>query len=241
MRNHARPSPPRYVSVQEDWRAWLPDDKYRAFQAISQELETSYSMLSVSLNEAISLRLDGYLTRCRQASSVLPELGNRLTQLLASVLRALADHARHFGTVPNAAPLDPANFRSSRCQRAARMSAILSRVLLTQRSQYLYKVDELLGLVESVGRDFCAAAAEVVDGTSVEPADLWLHIDSLHYDLNTCLRESVVLLKSFLLVLPEEELPGFEQAAKTPPAAAAQDENKNRLVRNGRAASMGGK
>jgi hypothetical protein len=27
-----------------------------------------------------------------------------------------------------------------------------------------------------------------------------------HFDLNTCLRESVVLFKSFLLCLPEEQL-----------------------------------
>ena len=214
MRDRADPLSVRSASVQADWSAWLPENKNRLFLAFSGDFETSYTMLSVSLNEAISLRLEGRLAQSRQASMVLGELSSRLTRPLADMLRVLGSHARHFGTVPNFAPLDPTNFRGSRCQRAARMSSLLSYVLLTQRSQYLHKVDELQGMVENLEKDFCAAATEVAEGTSVQPAELWLELDLLHYDLNTCLRESIVVLKSFLLVLPDEELAGFEQAAR---------------------------
>ena len=241
MRDHARPLSERSSSVQHDWRAWLPEDKDRIFHGFTQELEASYSMLSVSLNEAISLRLAGRLTLCRQASSVLADLSSRLTEPLAAMLRALGSHARHYGTVPNAAPLDPANFRGSRCQRAARMSALLSHVLLTQRSQYLHKVDELLGMVENLGKDFCAGVTEVVEGTSVAPAELWLEVDSMHYDLNTCLRESIIVLKSFLVVLPEEELADFEKAARAKAVPARPRETRVHVIRNGRAAPIAGK
>jgi hypothetical protein len=36
-------------------------------------------------------------------------------------------------------------------------------------------------------------------------------VDADHYDINTCLREAIVLLKSFLLVLPADQLETFQQ------------------------------
>jgi hypothetical protein len=36
-------------------------------------------------------------------------------------------------------------------------------------------------------------------------------VDADHYDLNTCLREAIVLLKSFLLVLPSDQIGAFQQ------------------------------
>ncbi|HEX9224020.1 MAG TPA: hypothetical protein VF860_11860, partial [Candidatus Acidoferrales bacterium] len=76
---------------------------------------------------------------------------------------------------------------------------------------------------------------------SVEPAELWLEIDLLHYDLNTCLRESIVILKSFLIVLPHEELTSFEEAARVKPVTARPSEANATNFRNGRAAKFGGK
>ena len=35
-------------------------------------------------------------------------------------------------------------------------------------------------------------------------------LDCLHYDFNTCLRETMVLFKSFLFVLPEAQLAGMD-------------------------------
>ena len=40
---------------------------------------------------------------------------------------------------------------------------------------------------------------------------LWKIVDAAHYDLNTCLRETIIMLKSFLHVLPDEELPSFQK------------------------------
>ena len=241
MRDRSYPSSEAHSSVQQDWRAWLPEDKDHLFHRLTQQLETPYAMVSVSLNEAISLRLAGHLPRCRQAASVLADLNDRLAEPLVAMLRALASHARHYGTVPNAAPLNPANFRGARRRRAARMSSLLSHVLLSQQSQFLHKVDELEGMVEDLAKEFRAAVAEVVDMTSVEPAELWLEIDLLHYDLNTCLRESIVILKSFLIVLPHEELTSFEEAARVKPVTARPSEANATNFRNGRAAKFGGK
>lgn len=168
-------------------------------------------MLSVALNDVIELRQTGKLTRSCQAVGVLPPLFDRLAHPLGALLRSLSEHAKHYGIIPNTAPLDPANFQGAREQRTAKMSDLLSRVLLTQRSQFLHKISTLEEMVVDVGRHFSKAAEDLGAGASAEPSADWQVVDAAHYDLNTCLREAIVLLKSFLLVLPQEELAAFQE------------------------------
>jgi hypothetical protein len=172
-------------------------------------------MLSVSLNEAIELRHSGRVAKSYQAVCVAPALCTRLTEPLAALLRSLADHAKHYGTIPNAAPLDPANFQGARGQRSARMSSLLSRVLLSQRAQFLHKISTLHEMVEDFGKDFREAAEELVEGTCLDPEMQWRVVDTNHFDLNTCLREAIVLLKSFLLALPGDQLETFKNTVRT--------------------------
>ncbi len=49
----------RTASVQEDWVAWLPEEKDRLFDAILSELEISYGILSVTLDDAFNLCRSG--------------------------------------------------------------------------------------------------------------------------------------------------------------------------------------
>ena len=46
----------------------------------------------------------------------------------------------------------------------------------------------------------------------MRPEREWGILDSSHYDLNTCLRESIVLLKCFLHALPAEQVTEFTAA-----------------------------
>jgi hypothetical protein len=124
----------------------------------------------------------------------------------------VAQHAKHYGTIPSVAPLDPENFQSTRGQRAARMSAVLSKVLLPQRVQFLHKLASLQEIIEDLCRQFCASAEDLAAGLSTDPMTFWKVVDEAHYDLNTCLRESIIMLKSFLHVLPDEELSRFQKS-----------------------------
>src|SRR5216683_1505325 len=54
-----RPLSTRGKSVKDDWRAWLPEAKVLVFNRQVHQLEASYMMLSVSLDEAIKLRQRG--------------------------------------------------------------------------------------------------------------------------------------------------------------------------------------
>jgi hypothetical protein len=242
VKNRVRALSARGATVKDDWRAWLPELKDQAFRAYVRELEISYNMLSISLDEALELRQGGLLGKASQAVCVTHDLCNRFAHPLVALLWSLGEHAKHHGTVPNAAPLDPANFQGARGQRAARLSGLLCRILLTERSQFLYKISTLGEMVEDLNQDFCAAAAEIVNGVPIESQAEWQAVDAAHYDLNTCLRESIVLLKSFLMVLPEEELEPFQATVGTQMGVFKPKKltSSHQLVRHRRLAPMGG-
>lgn len=225
--------PTRNSSVEQDWRSWLPPEKSQAFSAYVQQLEYSYGMFSVTLNEALELRRGGLLAKAYQALRVSSALCSRLIVPLSALLDAFADHASYYGTAPSVAPLDPANFQSSRSRGCARLSNLLGRILLTRRAHFLHKITDLQELVVDLGSDFCNATEELASGAAPNPSSLWEAADADHFDLNTCLRESFVLLKSFLRAIPEEQLSVFENSVISrrnashlgpPPQSSAIDE-----------------
>lgn len=213
MKDTTRPPSTPGPSVQADWRKWLPQEKAQVFSDLVQQLETVYIMFSVSLNEAIELGREGRLFKCLTALEISSELCSLFTAPLVGLLRALSEHAKHYGTTPNAAPLDPANYLGQRSQRSARMSALLNRVLLSHRLQFLHKVSTLAEMVEDAGKDFRSASHELAAGLHLDPGRIWDEVDAGHYDLNTCLRESIVLLKSFMIALPDAQLEAFRNSA----------------------------
>jgi hypothetical protein len=210
VKDSGRPPSARGSSVQQDWRAWLPEEKAQVFYKHQKHLDSLYYMFSVSLDEAIELRHIGLLAKSLRAITMASELSERLTHSLVGMLRALHDHAKHYGTMPNAVPINPDNYHGHKSQRSARMSGLLSRVLLSQRLQFLHKVSTLHEMVEDLGKAFRSAAEDLADGLSLDPERAWNEVDADHYDLNTCLREAIVLYKSFLVVLPVAQLGAFE-------------------------------
>jgi hypothetical protein len=205
-----RPAPSFSGSVSLDWRTPLSISKSNAYHQILERLETSYAMFSVNLDEALGLRRSGRLEKAFQVLSVSPALCDRMARPLVAYLRAMLRHARHFGITPNLAPLDPGNFLSTKCQRAARFNSLLGKVLFTRKSQFLSKIDALAELTEELATGFQSAAEELTQNSSSQPDRKWEFLDATHYDLNTCLRETVVLLKSFHHALPERQLSQFQ-------------------------------
>jgi hypothetical protein len=241
LRGSIRPPLAHGSSVEQDWRAWLPEDQAVVFHKNVQKLESNYAMLSISLNEAIELRQERHLGKCLQAVQVSASLCPLLTDLLGGLLRALYEHAKHYGTIPNAAPLNPANFQGQKSQKSARMNSLLNHVLLSHRLQFLHKLNTLGEMVEDLGKDYRVSAAELSEGTCADPRRMWAAVDADHYDLNTCLREAIVLLKSFLLVLPADQLGPFEQTileqSQLPPVGA---QARHRVFRHRRMAPIAG-
>ena len=231
-------------SVRDDWAAWLPQEKAQVFDAYAQDLETIYVMFSVALNEALELRHARTLNKSYRAVGMTPALCYRLSNCLGALLRALGEHAKHYGTIPNVASLDSANFHGTREKHTARMSDLLSRVLLTQRSRFLHKIGTLGEMASDLGKDFRLAAENLASGASTNPDSDWQVVDAAHYDLNTCLREAIVLLKSFLVILPHDQLGAFQKTVHSQMHAADScpggSGSGDRLIRTRRMASVGG-
>lgn len=185
-------------------------EKSHAYANTLHRLETTYGMFSVTLDEAIGMRRCGRVQMAYRLLAVTPSLCGRLTVPLISLLRAMTTHARHFGTTPSLASLVPENFQHSKRKRAARLHSVFSHALLTRRSQFLYKISTLLELTEGLGTSFCDSIQALGEGSASRPERYWEALDASHFDLNTCLRESVVLLKCFLLALPEKQLAEFQ-------------------------------
>ena len=210
-------SPHHVGSVSQDWRSPLSSEKSRTYLNTLRDLETSYAMFSVNLDEAIGLRRNGRLGKAQQVLSVTPALCRRLADPLLILLGAMLAHAKHFRTTPNLSPLDPENFHQAKSRRAASFNGICSRIFLSQRSQFLHKISTLLELVENLNESFTSAAQALNDPSSVQPELEWDQMDASHYDINTCLRESIVLLKCFLLALPDGQLLEFNAALRGGP------------------------
>lgn len=227
------------VSVQSDWCGWLSAAKMQAFKVYSGEFETCYIMLSVSLDEALGLRSAGELRKSFQIVDVIPGLCSRLTERLQGLLTSLDEHAKHYGVVPSVEPLDAANFRGSHGQRTAHRSALLSAVLLTQRAQFLNKISSLKHMVGDIGVDFREAAQDIASAPEDARGRLWTTLDDDHFDLNTCLREAMVLLKCFLRVLPDDQLTCFQEtiALQTDASRAAR---RSPIIRHRRIAQFAG-
>ncbi len=203
--------PPRSRSVQDDWLAWMPAEKDGVFEAIRADFDTANSMLSVSLNDAFRQREEGALGQAQNQAALLPDLFDRLGLRVRAILGGLEQYNRHFGTLPNTAAVNPDFFRGATAQRTAWRSQLLAVVLFAERSRFFHKLHTLAEIVEDAQQEFRAAAEEIAEGASVNPTAHWQALEVLHYDLNTCLCESIVLLKSFLCALPNAELTAFQQ------------------------------
>ena len=119
------------------------------------------------------------------------------------------------------------------------MSALLNHVLFSQRLQFLHKVSTLEEMVEDLAKGFRHAADELAERNSLNPKKMWAEVDADHYDLNTCLREAIVVLKSFLIVLPESQLGAFENTVRQQ-SEEAELPSRQRLIRHGRMTAIAG-
>lgn len=203
-------------TVLEDWFTILPREKGHVFEAVVSRWECTYAMMSVSLNEALSLRASGELVCARQQVSIAAELLGRLSASLVSLCEILSARGKRIEVLPVVAPLNTDFFRGDTGQSAASWNVILHRVLLRDRSRFFQKLRILSATLDRLELEFHETAAEISEGASVDPGDSWARLDQLHYDFNTCLREAEVVLKAFLRLLPAEQLPALADEFDAP-------------------------
>lgn len=206
----------RTRTVHEDWFAWIPDEMEQLFDATRTDLESSNVILSISLDEALSLCKRGQFDSAREQAIVISGLFNRVAVRVCHVIRTIKNHGSHFGTLPNVTPLSPSNFRGATAQRISLMDSLLAKVLFRERTRFFHKLYSLDEIIEGLQREVRALLADISEGAAGFPDRAWQLLEVLGYDLNTCMGETTVILKSFFCALPPEELETFRQKLVNP-------------------------
>jgi hypothetical protein len=225
------------MCVKLDWFGDLPDVASQVFQSCMQELESSYLMFSVSLNEAIGLHRGNYLKKSFEVIAVSSSLCRRLTRQLEDILHSVSAHCVEQGTNPSLAPLNITDFIGDRSQLLALKSLVRHGTLVRRAAQFQNKIRTVRIIVTRATHDFCASSDLLAaEGVLADAPLLWTAMDQGHFDLNTCLRESFILLKCFLRVLPADELRTFQDAVRR--CKACEPQLKAKATAAGRVAAL---
>jgi len=201
----------RSRTVREDWFAWLPEEMDQLFGATRSELECSNGILSVALDEALALCEQEQFTVAKERVTAFAGLFDRLAIRLRLVIRTIEEHGSHFGTLPNVTALASENFRGTTAQRISFMDNLLAKIVFRGRTRFFHKLHALKEIIEELQKETRAIVEDVSYGALVYPGRTWRELEVLGYDLNTCMGETTVVLKSFFCALPAEELEAFRQ------------------------------
>jgi hypothetical protein len=186
------------------------------FSSTRTDMESCNDILSISLDDAISLCKRGDLESARDRVIVISGLFDRLAKRISHVNQAIRQHASHFGIVPNVKPLYPSNFRGASAQKVAMMDNVLAKVLFRERTRFFHKLDSLGEIIGSVQIEARVTLAEISVGLSPLANRAWDLLEVLGYDLNTCMGETTILLKSFFCALPADEVDAFREKLDYP-------------------------
>jgi hypothetical protein len=208
------------TSVKEDWCARLPAEKNRIFDSIVREWEEAYTIFSVPLDDAMALRAEGKLTRARQCVDIAAAVVTDLTAPLAASCHTLQNWGRRLAMPPAVSALNPEFYRSDLARQNAQWNQLTHHIMFGSRARFLHKVHILEMSVSALGDEFHREAEELSCGLHIRPDSTWPRLDALHYDVNTCLRETIVVFKSFLLALPPDRLSLFQDDLSATTAAA---------------------
>jgi hypothetical protein len=201
----------RSRTVHEDWFAWIPNEMDQLFDATRNELESSDFILSISLDDALALCKGGQFDSAKERANIIAGLFDRLAVRVVHVIRTIKDHGSHFGTLPNVKPLSPSNFRGATAQRVSLMNNLLAKVVFRERTRFFHKLYSLSEIIEDSQKEAHAIVGGISEGASQFPDRAWQQLEVLGYDLNTCMGETTVILKSFFCALPPEELEVFRE------------------------------
>ena len=138
-------------------------------------------------------------------------LFDRLAVRVGHVIRTIKDHGVPFWDSAEREALSPSNFRGATAQRVSLMNNLLAKVLFRERTRFFHKLYSLDEIIEELQKEVRAIVAGISEGASEFPEQAWQQLEVLGYDLNTCMGETTVILKSFFCALPPEELETFRE------------------------------
>jgi hypothetical protein len=209
-----KPRPDLVRTVRQDWHAPLTGDKNLVYGIGISTVTWSYDIFGMELNEGLASLRRGHAEFAREHAVVSAHLCDRFVHPLAGLISALEQHARHYGTLPSVEPLHAENFQGDVARRAASLNDILSQLLWRHHLRFLHKLRTLSEITFNVSTIYRNAVERVSEGSSLSCRQDWDALECAHLDLGTAFSEATVLLKCFLVALPDQEVKFFgEQLA----------------------------
>jgi hypothetical protein len=201
-------------TVRRDWHSPLTDDKDLVFMLGVNTVTNSYDIFGIELDEGLRSFRRGQPVLAREHTLVSADLCERFVGPLSGLLSALEQHARHYGTLPTVDPLHAEHFRGDAPRRAAALNDLLSQVLWRHHLRFMHKLRTLSEITFNLCSSYRNVAERVAEGSSISCRQDFDALECAHFDLTTAFREATVLLKCFLVALPDQEVKFFgEQLA----------------------------
>jgi len=91
------------------------------------------------------------------------------------------------------------------------MNGLLAKVVFRERTRFFHKLESIDEIVDSLQTESDAVISGMSQGDVRSQQRAWQQLEVLGYDLNTCMGETTVILKSFFCALPLEELDSFRE------------------------------
>jgi len=208
-------------NVRQDWRTELRAAKLDAFEFALEEVEPASVIFSMALNEAIALWKSNQYDLARDQVNFSADLCDRFATSLDGVLQALNRHAHYRGSLPAVLALNPDLFIGKIARRLAAMNSLLSVVLFTQNNRFLHKLWTLREMVSDNETEYRNIATHAAEGSGSSQRQDWSTLSNLESDLNTTWLETKVVLKSFIVSMPEAEVGSFRSRLVVSLAAAS--------------------
>src|SRR5258708_23222177 len=139
----------RSRSVREDWFACLPEEMAQLFGATRSELECFNGILSVALDEALTVCDQEQFTIAKERVAAFGGLFDRMATRLCFVIRTIEEHRSHFRTLPNVVALASENFRGPTAQRISFMHNLLANVILRRPARVFHTLHALHEIIEA--------------------------------------------------------------------------------------------
>lgn len=227
-----RKLPSGALAARLDWFGPISHAKLGVFRSSVEELDSLYWMLSVSMDEATALRKVGEYERAFQVISITPTLCARFARQLKRLLRMLQEHVSNHDLTPGVTPLPTSSLQSNRVQFSSLKGSLLIKMHFPQQFRFLAKCRALQALAERLSHDFCHSASALKETGSSNAAErICTAMCAAQYDLNSCVRETVEMLKCVLRVTPAEQLQTSNNNAVSAQSADLSRESKVSPVR----------
>jgi len=188
------------------WLGRLPAEKAAVYEPSVRKLEEGYGLLSMALNEGLVRSEAGELKAAREAAELCGAMAERHGAVLCGALSTMETRSRHFVAVPEVEPLNVETFRGDAGRAASKWNALLHRVLFSARHRWFHKVRTLEEILWHTRTRFITTAGELAEGSSLAPWKDWARLEETHDDWNTCLQETIILLKCLLETLAPGEV-----------------------------------